>query len=186
MSLQLHVRPASVAGALGKMIALAACMGFVACASAPPKAGGAPQAPAASVAPQAPVSNPENLNRDFQHAQALYLSGHLKEASAAFEALTREFPRDANIWFRYGNTLTKLNDYEDAAAAYQNAIELDPTQGPAALNQALVRLAQAQGSLDVALARLPPGSPERAQADTLQTQIRTVVGGSPDRGASPR
>jgi hypothetical protein len=52
----------------------------------------------------------------------------------------------------------------------------DPMEGGAALNQALVRLAQAQASIGEAVARLPAGSPERAQADTLQRQLEALLG----------
>jgi tetratricopeptide (TPR) repeat protein len=178
--------------------ALAACLALAACASTTsksdlgPRAAGiaaspsaAPQTVRAASASTAPAISSEQLNREFQHAQALYLSGHLREAAAAFEELSRKSPRDSNVWFRYGNTLTKLNNYDEAATAYNNAVSLDPGQGPAALNLALVRLAQAQQSLDLALARLPPGSPEHAQADGLQRQIRAVLG-APERGAAPR
>jgi tetratricopeptide (TPR) repeat protein len=120
----------------------------------------------------------DQRNRQFQHAEALYLSGRLKDAAAAFEALTREYPRDARIWLKYGNTLTKQNAFDEAAPAFQNAVNLDPTQGAAALNLALVRLLQAQSSLDVAVSRLAAGSAERTQAETLQRQVKSLLGGS--------
>jgi tetratricopeptide (TPR) repeat protein len=152
-----------------------------------PLAGGAltasrPVVAAASVA-AARTGDAVQRNRQYQHAEALYLSGHLKEASTAFEELSRAYPRDARVWLKYGNTLTKLGNYDDAAAAFQNAIELDPTQSGAALNLTLIRLAQAQGALDVALERLAVDSSGHTQAETLQRQIKVLLG-APNGSAS--
>ena len=124
----------------------------------------------------------EQRNRQFQRAEAQYLSGHLKEAATAFEQLTRTYPSDARVWLKYGNTLTKLSKYDEAAAAFQNAASLDPTQGGALINLALVRFAQAQASLDTALTRLPESEPEHAQAVSLQRQLQTLLG-QPERVA---
>ena len=117
----------------------------------------------------------DQRNRQFQRAEALYLSGRLKEAAASFEQLTRTYPSDARIWLKYGNTLTKLGNYDAAAAAFQSAASLDPTQGGALINLSLVRLAQAQSSLDGALTRLQESTPEHAQALSLQRQLQTLL-----------
>lgn len=129
------------------------------------------------------ASPDEQHNRQFQKAEALYLSGHLKEAAAAFDELAKKYANDARIWLKYGNTLTKLGRYDEAAAAFQSALNLDPTQGGAALNQALVRLAQAQAAVGEALTRLPASSPEHAQAETLQRQLEALLG-PPEQSSS--
>jgi TolA-binding protein len=123
----------------------------------------------------------DQRNRQFQKAEALYLSGRLKEAATAFGELTRKYPDDARAWFKYGNTLTKQQSFDEAATAFQTAINLDASQGSAALNLALVRLAQAQASLGVAVARLAADSPERAQAEAIQREMKTLLG-MPDGG----
>jgi TolA-binding protein len=122
------------------------------------------------------TQNDEQRNRKFQKAEALYLSGRLKEAAAAFSSLTSAYPNDARIWLKYGNTLTKLGNLDEAAAAFVSAINLDASQGNAALNLSLVRMAQAQDAVDTAITRLAPGSPERAQAESLQRQLNTLLG----------
>jgi tetratricopeptide (TPR) repeat protein len=118
----------------------------------------------------------EQRNRQFQKAEALYLSGHLEEAAAAFDDLSKKYANDARIWLKYGNTLTRLGRYDEAASAFQSALNLDPTEGGAALNQALVRLAQAQAAIGEAVTRLPVGSPEHARAETLQRQLEALLG----------
>jgi len=175
----IHVVSKREAGPLQRAFAVTAYIVLAACA-------GVVHRPAAAATPtvsaQAPDS--EQHNRQFQRAEALYLSGRLKDAAAAFEQLTRAYPKDAHIWLKYGNTLTKQGSYDEAATAFQTALSLDAEQGGPALNLALVRLAQAQAALDVALARLPAQSTEHVQANSLQQQIKALLG-TPERGVAP-
>jgi tetratricopeptide (TPR) repeat protein len=131
----------------------------------------------------APARDPEERNRQFQHAEALYLSGHLKEAAAAFDELSRVYPNDARIWLKYGNTLTKLGNLDNAATAFENAAAADPSQGNSSLNLALVRLEQAQAALDAARAHLTATSEEHAQADNLKLKLDGLLG-TPESGAA--
>jgi len=157
--------------------ALAALSGCAGTASRPGAA--APPSASATAAPAsagARAGDSAQGSRRFQHAEALYLGGHFREAEADFEQLSRSYPNDARVWLKYGNTLTRLGSYDNAAAAFQNAVSLDPAQGGASLNLALVRLAQAQGSLETARGRYGADSPERAQAEALERQIRALLG----------
>jgi tetratricopeptide (TPR) repeat protein len=163
------------------LLAAAAVVSLMLCTAAPRAHAAATSAPGAANASRA--VDIEQRNRKFQKAEALYLSGRLKDAQAAFADLSHEYPNDARVWLKFGNTLTKLGSYDEAATAFQTAASLDPTQGAAGLNLALVRLLQAQGSLEFAVGRLAPGSPERAQAESLQRQISTLLG-TPERPAT--
>ena len=157
-------------------VALAVCVLLGACAGPdrrPPPASGAASASAGA--------EREPRLRALQQAEALYLSGHLKEAQAAFEQLTQTYPRNAEVWFRLGNTLLKEGDYDGAAVALQNAMLFDPGQGRAAMNLALVRLAQAQSALEAARTRLQASSPQRERAEELQRRIRTLLAGAGDQ-----
>jgi tetratricopeptide (TPR) repeat protein len=156
--------------------ALGACLAIAACAGTSPRANVAAAAPVAVGSTPAAAGDPLQRNRQFQRAEALYLSGHLKEATSAFEQLTRAYPQDVHVWLKYGNTLTRQGSYDEAVNAFQTALTLDPLQGGAAINLSLVRLAQAQGALDTALARAPAGSPEQLQAQSLQRAITTLLG----------
>jgi tetratricopeptide (TPR) repeat protein len=178
MNLHLHakvMRRAFVRSAF----ALMTCLALAACASTAARPGPVAPAPAAVAQP----ADSERLNRKFQQAEALYLAGHFKEAAAAFEELTRAYPRDAHVWLKYGNTLTKQGSYEGAATAFQTALNLDSAQGGAAINLALVRLMQARESLDLALARVPAATPEHAQADGLERQLNSLL--APAEHATP-
>jgi TolA-binding protein len=173
--------------AVGHLIApailgiVAACAALGGCSSPAGHASAEPNAAAANMS----EGDREQRVRSLQQAEALYLSGRLKEAQAAFEQLTRTYPRNAEIWFRYGNTMMKQGDYEDAAAALQNAMALDPGHGKAALNLGLARLAQAQAALVSASAHLPADSAERRRADELAGQVRLLVG-APGSESTPR
>jgi tetratricopeptide (TPR) repeat protein len=172
--------PKSSSRRLRVVFAAAACTALVACATTGPSAaaGAEPRTAAAPGSTAAQPVDEAKRNRQYIKAEALYRSGRLKEAAGAFEELTRTYPTDARSWLKYGNTLTKLSSYDEAANAYQRATALDASQGSAPLNLALVRLFQAQQSLDVATARLAADSPEHAQADALQRQIRALLGDS--------
>jgi cytochrome c-type biogenesis protein CcmH/NrfG len=124
------------------------------------------------------AADTDQRNREFQKAEALHLSGRLPESTAAFAELTRKYPSDARVWLKYGNTLTKQMSFDEAAKAFETAIRLDASQGAAALNLALVRLAQAQASLDLAVARLAPDAPEHAQAEGIRNQLNMLLGDS--------
>jgi tetratricopeptide (TPR) repeat protein len=179
MNLHSHLGSTRGAVALRWMLAVTACAALVILGSA-----AARPALAAAAAPNTQPRDSDQRNRQYQRAEALYLSGHLKEAAVAFEELTRAYPDDAHVWLKYGNTLTKQGSYDTAASAFQTALTLDPAQGNAALNLALVRLAQAQAALDTALARLTVDSTEHTQAEALQNQLKNLLG-APEHGASP-
>jgi tetratricopeptide (TPR) repeat protein len=159
--------------AVASLWAAAGCIALAGCSSLATQ----PSAQSSAAVPPSEADREQRL-RALQQAEALYLSGRLKEAQAAFEQLTRMYPRNSEIWFRYGNTLMKQGSYDDAAAALQNAVSLDPGQGKADLNLGLVRLAQAQAALASARTHLPQDSAERQQADGLLRRIQALLGGS--------
>lgn len=70
------------------MLGAMACMALAACASQPSRAPAAAAPVAAAATAAVTPSDQERRNRQFQQAEALYLSGHLKEAATAFEQLT--------------------------------------------------------------------------------------------------
>jgi tetratricopeptide (TPR) repeat protein len=179
MEIQMHSRHHSKSTrSLRLLVASTVCAALAACAGTAPRSTNSGELRASSK----PVDF-EVRDRRYQRAEAFYLSGRLKEAVAAFDELTHTYPRDSQIWLKYGNTLTKLGSYDNAATAFQTALSLDSSQGGAALNLALVRLAQAQDSLDAAVGILATNSTEHAQAENLQRQIETLLG-TPDHGAA--
>jgi TolA-binding protein len=164
--------------------AAAVCVMLAGCAAPGPGAS-APTAAATVAAPASADANLDARLHDLKQAEALYLSGRLKEAQAAFEALTRTYPANAEMRFRLGNTLMRQGKYEEAAATLQDALVLDPANGRAALNLTLARLAQAQAAVAVARGRLAAGTAEQQQADAIERGLKSLLAGS-SGGEPPR
>ena len=55
----------------------------------------------------------------------LLKSNRLEEAMFVFTMTSESFPESARIWMRLGETHEKLEDSENAAMAYEKAIQLD-------------------------------------------------------------
>lgn len=75
----------------------------------------------------------------FISARLLFAMKRSAEAGALFERVTREQPSRRAGWFNLGTCHEALGDRAGAAAAYQKAIDLDPTYTKAATALARVR-----------------------------------------------
>lgn len=136
--------------------------------------GGLPSA-ARPVAPAAVQDTLEERAAAIELADALYRAGKWPEAQGAYEKLAAQYPRNAHVWLRLGNTLARQNRLEDAAAALQNAVLVEGTNGPAAFNLGLVRLAQAQSAFDYARTRLGSQPGMRQQATVLHARVESLL-----------
>ncbi len=81
-------------------------------------------------------------------------AGRLEEARVVFEGLTASNLRDSAAWGALGTVYQKLGRVEDALAAYDTCIGLDPSNPVALVNRGELRLRRgdAQGLEDVARA----------------------------------
>ncbi|MEE9394089.1 MAG: aspartyl protease family protein [Planctomycetota bacterium] len=61
-------------------------------------------------------------------ADALVAKGRLEDALAVLEEARREVNGDAVMWALYGDLLLKVRDYATAAAAFEDALALDPAR----------------------------------------------------------
>jgi tetratricopeptide (TPR) repeat protein len=111
----------------------------------------------------------------LEAADRLYDAGRWREAQQAFESLSTTYPRNAYVWLRLGNAYARLGQYENAAAALQNAVAVEGTHGRAAFNLGLVRLAQAESAFDYARARLHAHPGTRQQAESLRLRVRDLL-----------
>lgn len=129
----------------------------------------------------------------LESADRLYEAGRWREAQQAFESLSTTYPRNAYVWMRLGNAYARLGQYENAAAALQNAVAVEGTHGRAAFNLGLVRLAQAESAFDYARGRLHAHPATRSQAESLRSRVRGLLaeldggtrGTSADAGSVP-
>ncbi len=58
----------------------------------------------------------------FDHAQKLFKSGQLDEASVLLAKLTQQFPDDKNLLFAQARCLAKLGHVDEARAIYQDLV----------------------------------------------------------------
>ena len=78
-----------------------------------------------------------------QAAVLAYESGEASRAETLYQGLARAYPADPENWFRLGNLYARANRNEDAAAAYQKALQLNPNDARAWYNLGVVRQHQA-------------------------------------------
>ena len=58
------------------------------------------------------------------NADAYYQAQKWAEAASAYEAMTKAEPTNGRAWYRLGMSLLSLNRHEQAAAAFQKAVEI--------------------------------------------------------------
>jgi len=93
----------------------------------------------------------------------LYHEGKLVEARTVFDALSRANPRDPYAWTGLGAACQLLDEPEEARAAYDRALALDPHAAAAQLNRAELLLSTgaiepARGELEAVAQREPVGT----------------------------
>ncbi len=79
-----------------------------------------------------------------QQADAAYAQGDMVQALGAYRALLDAMPGDTTIWFRLGNIYARLDQPQDAVAAYQQVLQRDAVHAKAWHNLGVVLLQQAQ------------------------------------------
>ena len=92
------------------------------------------------------VRVPPNAQESEQMRQAAvlaYESGEASRAETLYQGLARAYPADPENWFRLGNLYARANRNEDAATAYQKALQLNPNDARAWYNLGVVRQHQA-------------------------------------------
>lgn len=95
----------------------------------------------ATTAPQREVGAALALQ---QQAEAAYAQGDMVRALSVYRVLQGEMPDDDAIWFRLGNIYARLNQSQDAVAAYRQVLQRDALHAKAWHNLGVVLLQQAQ------------------------------------------
>ncbi|PKM03863.1 MAG: hypothetical protein CVV16_07325 [Gammaproteobacteria bacterium HGW-Gammaproteobacteria-6] len=79
-----------------------------------------------------------------QQAEAAYAQGNMTQALNSYRVLLGEIPDDNTIWFRLGNIYARLDQPQDAVAAYQQVLQRDALHAKAWHNLGVMLLRQAQ------------------------------------------
>lgn len=79
-----------------------------------------------------------------QQAEAAYAQGDMAQALSSYRVLLDAMPGDTTIWFRLGNIYARLDQPQDAVAAYRQVLQRDAVHAKAWHNLGVVLLQQAQ------------------------------------------
>lgn len=113
-------------------------------------------------------------------ADSAYRRGDWIAAEQGYRALAERVPEDAYAFFRLGNTLARQRRFNEALAAWREALIRDPGLGKAYSNMSALYLLQARLALEEAVRRLPADSAAAVQArtrlDALRRLTRTRLG----------
>lgn len=108
-------------------------------------------------------------------ADVAYQSSDWMVAEHYYREVIARVPNDPYAHFRLGNTLLKLDRWEDAIDAYRMALAVDPTYAKAASNLATVHLILAEQALHIAIDRMMDNDPRAAMLMLREKKIHDVV-----------
>lgn len=111
----------------------------------------------------------------FAAGEAAYGRGDWPAAEIHFRVLAERVPADSLAPFKLGNALAHQGRLDEAAAAYQAALQRDPQFAKAASNLATVYLMLASQALRTAMTHLPPGDGNSALLALRERQIRQIA-----------
>lgn len=104
-------------------------------------------------------------------ADAFYAQGDCANARSAYEQLVKHFPREASFHFRIGNCHALELDYEEAVAAYERALQLDPKSSRAWYNLSYVRAQMLAETVIRMHEQLDPTDPDVQQMRRLVADV---------------
>lgn len=108
-------------------------------------------------------------------ADNAYLAEDWDAAEARYRDVISRVPNDAYAYFKLGNTLLKLDRWEEAVGAYRNALAVDPSHSKAASNLASVYLMQADHALHIAIDYMKDNDPRAAMLVLREKKIHEIV-----------
>lgn len=127
----------------------------------------------------------KNVIAEQRKAEKAYEEGHLAEALAGYEALTRTLPDNVDFWFRLGNIQVRMEKPALAAEAYARVLRLDSGNAKAWHNLGIVRMRQAAAAFAQSARVANANAPElgRASAQMAHSLAELV---SPANQAPPK
>ena len=117
----------------------------------------------------------ERLGKLRGEADLAYAQGQYKKALNGYFELSELLPKDADIWFRIGNTYSRLENDTAALAAYREALVRDKTLGKAWYNAGLIELRQAVKLFNEAQDTLSPTDPVYPVSQAISIEVMDVI-----------
>ena len=82
----------------------------------------------------------KDLQVERLEAYQAYQKGDYRQAAVHFERLVEKAPKDAEFWFRLGNSYARSKQPRKAIEAYENALLRNPEMAKAWYNKGLIYL----------------------------------------------
>jgi tetratricopeptide (TPR) repeat protein len=124
----------------------------------------------------ATASSTEELVELKQAAANAYHQKNYEAALPLYQELTQAISNDANLWFRTGNVLARLNRPAEAVTHYEQAVKNDPQLATAWHNMAVLQLRQAANTLVQMVRHINPDDPLYPRAVALSEATLTILG----------
>ncbi len=89
-----------------------------------------------------PKLSSDEIKTSYSIANKAYDDKNYKLALLEYLKLSETINSDAMIWFRIGNSYTRLENYEEAVKAYEKSVLIDPRLSKAWHNMGVIQLKQ--------------------------------------------
>lgn len=119
-----------------------------------------------------------NVVAEREEAYKAYIAGDYEEAAKKFEILAGQIPKDAELWFRLGNSYAKGQQPKKAVEAYENALLRNPALAKAWHNKGLIHLQQALKSYTDMQMYVPADDPVAREGKMMRNRIFEFLEGS--------
>lgn len=116
-----------------------------------------------------------DVDRESQEARQAYAAGDMRRAADLYAAIVDAQPEDAEAWFLLGNTRFRLQQPDEAVAAYGRAIQARPGYAQAQYNLGVVRLKQAQAAMIASAEAGKPGDTLRRDSARIAQRLSRVA-----------
>lgn len=122
-----------------------------------------------------PKASPEEINANYAAANQAYADKNYKLALFEYIKLSKNVRADAIIWFRIGNSYNRLENYNEAIAAYEKALLLDPRLSKAWHNMGIIQLKQSVNTWRQMLVYISKDDPLYKKALDISNKLLEVV-----------
>ncbi len=116
-----------------------------------------------------------DLTATRQLAFEAYQAGDYTAAADKFQVLVTEIPKDADLWFRLGNSYAKSKAPQKAINAYENALLRDPKMAKAWYNMGLIYLQESLKSFVDMDSYVPADDPVAIQGKHMREGIFSLL-----------
>ena len=132
--------------------------------------------------PRLAAANNSRAQQQVKLAEAAYVGGVWSDAERQYRRLAELMPEAPYPWFKLGNIYVKTEKFDQASAAYHEALKRDASHAKALHNLALANLMLAKRILETGVQKLKSDeSSTQASRDLLGEleRIIAVAGGAP-------